>query len=148
MSGKAWDARDRWPTDENLQPGGRVMEVLSEHLCQGWLEGYLLTGRHGLFNCYEAFIHIVDADVQPARQVARQPPARSRGGGRWPRSTTCCRRTSGGKDHNGFTHQDPGFLDVVLNKKASSRAGLPAAGRQHAAVGRRPLPRARATTST
>ncbi|TKK87756.1 phosphoketolase family protein [Herbidospora galbida] len=116
-TGKAWQAATL-PTDENLQPGGRVMEVLSEHLCQGWLEGYLLTGRHGLFNCYEAFIHIVDAMfnqhakwLDTAREIPWRRPVASLN---YLLSSHVWRQ-----DHNGFTHQDPGFLDVVLNKKAS-----------------------------
>ncbi|WP_061290870.1 phosphoketolase family protein [Herbidospora cretacea] len=116
-SGKAWQA-GVLPVDENLQPDGRVMEVLSEHLCQGWLEGYLLTGRHGLFNCYEAFIHIVDAMfnqhakwLDTAREIPWRRPVASLN---YLLSSHVWRQ-----DHNGFTHQDPGFLDVVLNKKAS-----------------------------
>ncbi|MFI0412417.1 phosphoketolase [Actinomadura sp. 3N508] len=104
-------------TDEHLARAGRVMEVLSEHLCQGWLEGYLLTGRHGLFNSYEAFIHIVDAMFnQHAKwlKVARDLP--------WRRSIASLNYLLSShvwrQDHNGFTHQDPGFLDVVMNKKA------------------------------
>ncbi|WP_066366747.1 phosphoketolase family protein [Herbidospora mongoliensis] len=116
-SGKEWELTTL-PTDENLQSGGRVMEVLSEHLCQGWLEGYLLTGRHGLFNCYEAFIHIVDAMfnqhakwLDTARAIPWRRPVASLN---YLLSSHVWRQ-----DHNGFTHQDPGFLDVVLNKKAS-----------------------------
>ncbi|MEU6036782.1 phosphoketolase family protein [Actinomadura sp. NPDC047616] len=107
---------DRYPTDEHLGPHGRVMEVLSEHLCQGWLEGYLLTGRHGLFNSYEAFIHIVDAMFnQHAKwlKVTRHLP--------WRRPVASLNYLLSShvwrQDHNGFTHQDPGFLDVVMNKK-------------------------------
>ena len=105
------------PTDEHLGRRGRVMEVLSEHLCQGWLEGYLLTGRHGLFNCYEAFVHIVDAMFnQHAKwlRVSRRLPWRS------PIASLNYLLTSHvwRQDHNGFTHQDPGFLDVVMNKPA------------------------------
>jgi len=103
------------PTDEHLAARGRVMEVLSEHLCQGWLEGYLLTGRHGLFNCYEAFIHIVDAMFnQHAKwlETSRRIPWRR------PVASLNYLLTSHvwRQDHNGFTHQDPGFLDVVVNK--------------------------------
>ncbi|RFS83774.1 phosphoketolase family protein [Actinomadura spongiicola] len=104
-------------TDEHLARAGRVMEVLSEHLCQGWLEGYLLTGRHGLFNSYEAFIHIVDAMFnQHAKwlKVTRGLP--------WRRPIASLNYLLSShvwrQDHNGFTHQDPGFLDVVMNKKA------------------------------
>ncbi|WP_245930524.1 phosphoketolase family protein [Allonocardiopsis opalescens] len=112
---RAWSA-ERLPTDEFLGPDGRVMEVLSEHLCQGWLEGYLLTGRHGLFNCYEAFIHIVDAMFnQHAKwlKVSRTLPWRR------PIASLNYLLTSHvwRQDHNGFTHQDPGFIDHVLNKK-------------------------------
>jgi len=105
------------PTDEHLSPNGRVMEVLSEHLCQGWLEGYLLTGRHGFFSCYEAFIHIVDSMFnQHAKwlKVTRQIPWRR------PIASLNYLLTSHvwRQDHNGFTHQDPGFIDHVVNKKA------------------------------
>jgi len=105
------------PTDENVSPDGRVMEVLSEHLCQGWLEGYLLTGRHGFFSCYEAFIHIVDSMFnQHAKwlKVTRQIPWR------WPIASLNYLLTSHvwRQDHNGFSHQDPGFIDHVVNKKA------------------------------
>ncbi len=104
-------------TDENVSPEGRVMEVLSEHMCQGWLEGYLLTGRHGFFNCYEAFIHIVDSMFnQHAKwlKVIRQIP--------WRRPIASLNYLLSShvwrQDHNGFSHQDPGFLDHVVNKKA------------------------------
>ncbi|HKV26313.1 MAG TPA: phosphoketolase family protein [Candidatus Acidoferrum sp.] len=104
-------------TDEHLSPDGRVMEVLSEHLCQGWLEGYLLTGRHGFFSCYEAFIHIVDSMFnQHAKwlKVTREIPWRR------PIASLNYLLTSHvwRQDHNGFTHQDPGFIDHVVNKKA------------------------------
>jgi xylulose-5-phosphate/fructose-6-phosphate phosphoketolase len=104
-------------TDEHLSPDGRVMEVLSEHLCQGWLEGYLLTGRHGLFNCYEAFIHIVDSMFnQHAKwlKMTREIPWRR------PIASFNYLLTSHvwRQDHNGFSHQDPGFIDHVVNKKA------------------------------
>jgi xylulose-5-phosphate/fructose-6-phosphate phosphoketolase len=113
---KAWEA-EIVPTDEHLGPDGRVLEVLSEHLCQGWLEGYLLTGRHGLFNCYEAFIHIVDSMFnQHAKwlKVTRQIPWRR------PIASLNYLLTSHvwRQDHNGFSHQDPGFIDHVVNKKA------------------------------
>jgi xylulose-5-phosphate/fructose-6-phosphate phosphoketolase len=113
---RQWDA-ERIPTDQYLAPEGRVLEVLSEHLCQGWLEGYLLTGRHGLFNCYEAFIHIVDSMFnQHAKwlKVTRQIPWRR------PIASLNYLLTSHvwRQDHNGFTHQDPGFIDHVVNKKA------------------------------
>ena len=105
------------PTDENLSPGGRVMEVLSEHMCQGWLEGYLLTGRHGLFSCYEAFIHIVDSMFN---QHAKWLEATHHISWRRPISSLNYLLTSHvwRQDHNGFSHQDPGFIDFVMNKKA------------------------------
>jgi xylulose-5-phosphate/fructose-6-phosphate phosphoketolase len=116
VTDKAWEAKIE-PTDENLAPEGRVVEVLSEHLCQGWLEGYLLTGRHGLFNCYEAFIHIVDSMFnQHAKwlKVTRQIP--------WRRPVASLNYLLSShvwrQDHNGFSHQDPGFIDHVVNKKA------------------------------
>jgi xylulose-5-phosphate/fructose-6-phosphate phosphoketolase len=113
---RQWVA-ERLPVDDHLAPEGRVVEVLSEHLCQGWLEGYLLTGRHGLFNCYEAFIHIVDSMFnQHAKwlKVTRQIPWRR------PIASLNYLLTSHvwRQDHNGFTHQDPGFIDHVVNKKA------------------------------
>ena len=113
---RAWEA-ERLPGDDHLAPEGRVMEVLSEHLCQGWLEGYLLTGRHGLFNCYEAFIHIVDSMFnQHAKwlKVTRHLP--------WRRPIASLNYLLSShvwrQDHNGFSHQDPGFIDHVANKKA------------------------------
>lgn len=109
---------DQLETDRQLAADGRVMEVLSEHLCQGWLEGYLLTGRHGFFSCYEAFIHIVDSMFnQHAKwlNVARDVPWRK------PIASLTYLLTSHvwRQDHNGFSHQDPGFIDHVMNKKAS-----------------------------
>jgi xylulose-5-phosphate/fructose-6-phosphate phosphoketolase len=105
------------PGDNHLAPDGRVMEVLSEHMCQGWLEGYLLTGRHGLFNCYEAFIHIIDSMFnQHAKwlKVTRHLP--------WRRPVASLNYLLSSlvwrQDHNGFSHQDPGFIDHVVNKKA------------------------------
>ena len=116
VTDRAWDAETE-PTDDHLAPDGRVMEVLSEHLCQGWLEGYLLTGRHGLFNCYEAFIHIVDSMFnQHAKwlKVTRDIP--------WRRPIASLNYLLSShvwrQDHNGFSHQDPGFIDHVVNKKA------------------------------
>ncbi|MBN1240411.1 MAG: phosphoketolase family protein [Gammaproteobacteria bacterium] len=105
------------PVDENLAPDGRVIEVLSEHLCQGWLEGYLLTGRHGFFSCYEAFIHIIDSMFnQHAKwlKVSKEIPWRR------PVASLNYLLTSHvwRQDHNGFSHQDPGFIDHVVNKKA------------------------------
>jgi xylulose-5-phosphate/fructose-6-phosphate phosphoketolase len=113
---RAWQG-ERAPTDEGLGPDGRVLEVLSEHLCQGWLEGYLLTGRHGLFNCYEAFIHIIDSMFnQHAKwlKTSQQVPWRM------PLASLNYLLTSHvwQQDHNGFSHQDPGFIDHVMNKKA------------------------------
>jgi len=105
------------PTDDHVAPDGRVMEVLSEHMCQGWLEGYLLTGRHGLFSCYEAFIHIIDSMFnQHAKwlKTSRAIPWRR------PIASLNYLLTSHvwRQDHNGFSHQDPGFIDHVVNKKA------------------------------
>jgi xylulose-5-phosphate/fructose-6-phosphate phosphoketolase len=116
VTARAWDA-EIVSTDEALSPDGRVMEVLSEHLCQGWLEGYLLTGRHGLFNCYEAFIHIVDSMFnQHAKwlKVTRAIPWRQ------PIASLNYLLSSHvwRQDHNGFSHQDPGFIDHAVNKKA------------------------------
>ncbi|MDE2126851.1 MAG: phosphoketolase family protein [Armatimonadetes bacterium] len=117
VTNRQWDARSA-PNDEYLAPGGRVMEMLSEHQCEGWLEGYLLTGRHGVFNCYEAFIHIIDSMFnQHAKwlKVCSQLP--------WRREIASLNYLLSShvwrQDHNGFTHQDPGFLDHVVNKKAS-----------------------------
>ena len=113
---RQWDGATV-PNDEFLAPTGRVMEMLSEHQCEGWLEGYLLTGRHGLFNCYEAFIHIVDSMFnQHAKwlKVTSQLP--------WRRKIASLNYLLSShvwrQDHNGFTHQDPGFIDHVVNKKA------------------------------
>jgi xylulose-5-phosphate/fructose-6-phosphate phosphoketolase len=113
---RAWNAEIR-PGDDHLAVDGRVMEVLSEHQCQGWLEGYLLTGRHGLFNCYEAFIHIIDSMFnQHAKwlKMSREIPWRR------PIASLNYLLTSHvwRQDHNGFSHQDPGFIDHVVNKKA------------------------------
>jgi xylulose-5-phosphate/fructose-6-phosphate phosphoketolase len=105
------------PDDEHLAETGRVMEMLSEHQCEGWLEGYLLTGRHGLFNCYEAFIHIVDSMFnQHAKWLAvsaRLPWRKKIASLNYLLASHVWRQ-----DHNGFTHQDPGFVDLVVNKKA------------------------------
>jgi xylulose-5-phosphate/fructose-6-phosphate phosphoketolase len=116
VTDRTWLA-DRHPEDESLGPDGRVMEILSEHTCQGWLEGYLLTGRHGFFSCYEAFIHIVDSMFnQHAKwlKVCSEIPWRR------PVASLNYLLTSHvwRQDHNGFSHQDPGFIDVVVNKKA------------------------------
>jgi xylulose-5-phosphate/fructose-6-phosphate phosphoketolase len=114
-TGKTWEEATL-PVDVNLATDGRVMEILSEHTCQGWLEGYLLTGRHGLFSCYEAFIHIVDSMFnQHAKwlEAARKLPWRR------PIASLNILLTSHvwRQDHNGFSHQDPGFIDFVMNKK-------------------------------
>jgi xylulose-5-phosphate/fructose-6-phosphate phosphoketolase len=112
---KAWLA-ETGPDDENLGPEGRVMEVLSEHLCQGWLEGYLLTGRHGLFNCYEAFVHIVDSMLN---QHAKWLTSSRNLTWRRPIASLNYLLTSHvwRQDHNGASHQDPGFIDHVANKR-------------------------------
>jgi xylulose-5-phosphate/fructose-6-phosphate phosphoketolase len=116
VTGRAWVAQTQ-PDDPDLHADGRVMEVLSEHQCQGWLEGYLLSGRHGLFSCYEAFIHIVDSMfnqhakwLEEAKRIA------------WRREVASLNILLTShvwrQDHNGFSHQDPGFIDLVVNKKA------------------------------
>ncbi len=117
VTDRAWDAELR-PGDDHLAPDGRVMEVLSEHQCEGWLEGYLLTGRHGLFNCYEGFIHIIDSMFnQHAKwlKVSAEIP--------WRRPISSLNYLLSShvwrQDNNGFSHQDPGFIDHVVNKKAS-----------------------------
>ncbi|HYK33450.1 MAG TPA: phosphoketolase family protein, partial [Streptosporangiaceae bacterium] len=116
VTGKTWEERTL-PVDVNLATDGRVMEILSEHCCEGWLEGYLLTGRHGLFSCYEAFIHIVDSMfnqhakwLKVARKLAWRRPVASLN---YLLTSHVWRQ-----DHNGFSHQDPGFIDHVVNKKA------------------------------
>jgi len=116
VTNRQWDA-EIIPGDDHLAVEGRVMEVLSEHQCEGWLEGYLLTGRHGLFNCYEAFIHIIDSMFnQHAKwlKVTRDIP--------WRRPIASLNYLLSShvwrQDHNGFSHQDPGFIDHVVNKKA------------------------------
>jgi xylulose-5-phosphate/fructose-6-phosphate phosphoketolase len=121
---RTWELSTR-SSDDHLAVDGRVMEVLSEHLCQGWLEGYLLTGRHGMFSCYEAFIHIVDSMVnQHAKwlKTSRAIP--------WRRPISSLNYLLSShvwrQDHNGFSHQDPGFIDHVVNKKAEiTRVYLP-----------------------
>ncbi|MGK0714448.1 phosphoketolase family protein [Leucobacter sp. W1153] len=112
---RAWNA-NTVPEDDGLAPDGRVMEILSEHTCQGWLEGYLLTGRHGLFSCYEAFIHIVDSMFN---QHAKWLDTANGIPWRRPIASLNYLLTSHvwRQDHNGFSHQDPGFIDLVLNKK-------------------------------
>jgi len=114
---RAWEGEIR-PGDDHLAPAGRVMEVLSEHLCQGWLEGYLLTGRHGLFTSYEAFIHIVDSMVN---QHAKWLKTTNHISWRAPIASLNYLLSSHvwRQDHNGLSHQDPGFIDHVVNKKAA-----------------------------
>ncbi len=116
VTDRTWDAELR-PGDDHLAPDGRVMEMLSEHQCEGWLEGYLLTGHHGIFNCYEAFIHIVDSMfnqhakwLKASREVPWRRPIASLN---YLLSSHVWRQ-----DNNGFSHQDPGFIDHVVNKKA------------------------------
>ncbi|MCL5278816.1 MAG: phosphoketolase family protein [Planctomycetes bacterium] len=116
VSDKMWEAGIE-PVDEHLSENGRVMEILSEHTCQGWLEGYLLTGRHGLFSCYEAFVHIVDSMFnQHAKWLKVSKEVR------WRRPIASLNYLLTShvwrQDHNGFSHQDPGFIDLVVNKKA------------------------------
>ena len=117
VTDRAWMA-ETLPEDDHLAPDGRVMEILSEHTCQGWLEGYLLTGRHGLFSCYEAFIHIVDSmfnqHAKWLKVTSKEIPWRR------PIASLNYLLTSHvwRQDHNGFSHQDPGFIDHVVNKKA------------------------------
>ena len=114
---RAWVA-ERYDYDDHLAPDGRVMEILSEHTCQGWLEGYLLTGRHGFFSCYEAFIHIVDSMfnqhakwLKVSKQITWRRPIAS--------LNILLTSHVWRQDHNGFSHQDPGFIDHVVNKKAN-----------------------------
>jgi xylulose-5-phosphate/fructose-6-phosphate phosphoketolase len=116
VTNRTWEA-EMQPGDDHLSPDGRVMETLSEHQCEGWFEGYLLTGRHGLFNCYEAFIHIIDSMFnQHAKwlKVSREVP--------WRRPVASLNYLLSShvwrQDNNGFSHQDPGFIDHVVNKKA------------------------------
>ncbi len=135
VTDRTWMA-ERVAADDHLAPDGRVMEVLSEHCCEGWLEGYLLSGRHGLFNCYEAFIHIVDSMFnQHAKwlKVCHEIPWRE------PIASLNYLLSSHvwRQDHNGFSHQDPGFIDHVVNKKASVvRVYLPPDANCLLAVGR------------
>ncbi|WP_210215329.1 phosphoketolase family protein [Lichenihabitans psoromatis] len=119
VTGRDWNSAKIADDDEQLSPEGRVMEILSEHTCQGWLEGYLLTGRHGLFSCYEAFIHIVDSMVnqhakwlKTSREVEWRQPIASLN---YLLTSHVWRQ-----DHNGSSHQDPGFMDLVANKKADT----------------------------
>ena len=116
-TGRTWIAEERPGDDAHLSPAGRVMEILSEHTCQGWLEGYLLSGRHGVFSCYEAFIHIVDSMFN---QHAKWLEKSTKIPWRRPIASLNILLTSHvwRQDHNGFSHQDPGFIDLVCNKKA------------------------------
>ncbi|MCW2779254.1 MAG: phosphoketolase, partial [Frankiales bacterium] len=124
VTDKAWQYRID-DADEHLARAGRVLEVLSEHLCQGWLEGYLLTGRHGIFTCYEAFIHIVDSMfnqhakwLKTTRHIPWRAPIAS--------LTYLLSSHVWRQDHNGLSHQDPGFIDHVVNKKSDTvRVYLP-----------------------
>lgn len=116
VTDRAWVA-ETLPYDVNLSPNGRVMEILSEHICQGWLEGYLLTGRHGFFACYEAFIHVVDSMfnqhakwLKKSKEIPWRRPVASLN---YLLTSHVWRQ-----DHNGFSHQDPGFIDLVVNKKS------------------------------
>ena len=121
--------------------------MLSEHTLEGMLEGYLLTGRHGFFSTYEAFAHVIDSMFNQHAKwltICNQLPWRAKVASLNLLITSTVWR----QDHNGFTHQDPGFLDVVVNKSADGHPHLPAAGRELAALGRGPLPAERETTST
>ncbi len=117
VTDRAWMA-DRLPDDDHLAPDGRVMEILSEHTCQGWLEGYLLTGRHGLLSSYEAFVHIVDSMFNQHAKWLKV----TRADIPWRRPIASLNYLLSShvwrQDHNGFSHQDPGFIDHVVNKKA------------------------------
>src|SRR5438046_2865799 len=133
VTNRAWVAETQ-PWDDHLAPDGRVMEMLSEHQCQGWLEGYLLTGRHGFFSCYEAFIHIIDSMFnQHAKwlKVCHHIP--------WRRPVASLNYLLSShvwrQDHNGFSHQDPGFIDHIVNKKAEVvRIDLPPAANTRLSV--------------
>jgi xylulose-5-phosphate/fructose-6-phosphate phosphoketolase len=121
---RAWDAQTL-PEDDHLAPDGGLMEILSEHCCQGWLEGYLLTGRHGFFACYEAFIHVVDSMVNQHAKWLKEAT-----GVPWRRPIASLNYLLTShvwrQDHNGFSHQDPGFIDHIVNKKAEvARIYLP-----------------------
>ncbi len=135
---RAWMA-DRLSYDDHLAPDGRVMEMLSEHQCQGWLEGYLLTGRHGFFSCYEAFIHIVDSmfnqHAKWLKTCGHIPWRRPIASLNYLLSSHVWRQ-----DHNGFSHQDPGFIGHVVNKKAEVDPGLSPTRCQLPAERDRPLP--------
>ena len=115
----------------HLTPDGRVMEILSEHTCQGWLQGYLQTGRHGLFPCYEAFVAIVDSMANQYGKwlkMSAETPWREP----VPSLTYLLTSETWRQDHNGYSHQGPGFINSLLTKKARDRPHLPAAGRQYA----------------
>ena len=116
VTDRCWVA-DTVPEDDHLSPDGRVMEILSEHTCQGWLEGYLMTGRHGLFTTYEAFVHVVDSMFNQHAKWLKVTPHIP-----WRRPIASLTYLLSShvwrQDHNGFSHQDPGFIDHVVNKKA------------------------------
>ena len=128
-----------YPEDDKLSPDGRVMEVLSEHQCQGWLEGYLLTGRHGFFSCYEAFIHIIDSMFNQHAKWLKMcnhiPWRRPIASFNYFLSSHVWRQ-----DHNGFSHQDPGLHRPRRQQEGRGGPRLPAAGRQLPAFGDRSLP--------
>ena len=138
VTDRCWVA-DTVPEDDHLSPDGRVMEILSEHTCQGWLEGYLMTGRHGLFTTYEAFVHVVDSMFNQHAKWLKVTPHIP-----WRRPIASLNYLLSShvwrQDHNGFSHQDPGFIDHVVNKKAEVIRGLLPAGRELPALRRRPLP--------
>ncbi len=147
VTDRTWLA-EQLPDDDHLSPDGRVMEILSEHTCQGWLEGYLLTGRHGLFSSYEAFIHIIDSMFNQhakwlkitSKEIPWRAPIASLN---YLLSSHVWRQ-----DHNGFSHQDPGFIDHAVQQESGHHPRLSAARRQHAALGRRITVCAAAISST
>ena len=138
VTNRAWVA-ETLSYDDHLAPDGRVMEMLSEHQCQGWLEGYLLTGRHGFFSCYEAFIHIIDSMFNQHAKWLKVC-----GHIKWRRPIASLNYLLSShvwrQDHNGFSHQDPGFIDHVHEQEGGGGSDLFAARRQLPAFGHRPLP--------
>jgi xylulose-5-phosphate/fructose-6-phosphate phosphoketolase len=141
VSKKMW-IEESFPEDKdggNLSPDGRVIEMLSEHTLEGMLEGYLLTGRHGFFSCYEAFVHIIDSMFNQYAKWLEICNHLS-----WRDSIASLNllitSTVWRQDHNGFTHQDPGFLDVVVNKSANVTSHLSSTGRELSSLRCRPLP--------
>ena len=116
VTDRTWNA-ESYPYDDHLAVDGRIMEILSEHTCEGWLEGYLLTGRHGLFSCYEAFIHVIDSMFNQHAKWLKTTDAIP-----WRRPIASLNYLLTShvwrQDHNGFSHQDPGFIDHAMNKKA------------------------------